>query len=111
MGLHKFLGTLVKERYEVARLVSLLGRNDLEASSSNARKQRDANAELGQLAEAMVAEWLKQQGWQVLGQRWHCRWGEIDVVAVQPAIAPQPDSTLVVVEVKARGDRNWDGAG
>jgi putative endonuclease len=66
------------------------------------------NQIVGQLAERLVAQWLRQQGWTILHHRWHCRWGEIDLIAQLPEGSR---SSLVFVEVKARGDRNWDNDG
>ncbi len=57
--------------------------------------------ELGQLGEKLVAHWLKGQGWTIMVQRWHCRWGELDLVAAN-------SETLAFVEVKTRRDKNWD---
>jgi putative endonuclease len=48
-----------------------------------------------------------EQGYEILQERWHCRWGELDLVA-QSLTSP---FTLVFVEVKARTDRNWDAGG
>ena len=56
--------------------------------------------------EAFVARVLRSWGWEVLHERWHCRWGELDIVAREPAAG---EDILVFVEVKARtraGD--WD---
>jgi putative endonuclease len=58
---------------------------------------------VGQLSEEIVAQWLSEQGYEILHRRWHCRWGELDVVAQFPSPA-----TIVFVEVKARSDQNWD---
>lgn len=67
------------------------------------RAQRAAAS--GRLAEQLVAQWLRQQNWQILAQRWHCRWGELDLIALQP------ETGLAFVEVKARSSRNWDANG
>jgi putative endonuclease len=64
---------------------------------------------VGWIAENLVAQWLRQQGWHVLCHRWHCRWGELDLVVLSEAIAPSP--VLAFVEVKARSYRNWDENG
>ncbi|WNZ22541.1 YraN family protein [Leptolyngbya sp. NK1-12] len=63
--------------------------------------------QIGRLAETLVANWLKQQNWQILAQRWHCRWGELDLVAFTET--PQP--WIAFVEVKARSSGNWDADG
>jgi putative endonuclease len=69
-------------------------------------RQRD-RARLGQLGEQLVADWLQQEGWQIVAQRWHCRWGELDIVGY----GDRPRPTLAVVEVKTRSPRNWDADG
>lgn len=73
---------------------------------------------MGILAEALVAQWLRANGWQILAERWHCRWGELDLVAsCAPASSmplSQPLSSagmIAFVEVKARSGGNWDGEG
>lgn len=62
---------------------------------------------LGTLGETLVAHWVRTQGWQILDQSWHCRWGELDVVARQI----QPPRTLAFIEVKTRSAGNWDADG
>lgn len=69
-------------------------------------RQRD-RARLGQLGEQLVAEWLQQEGWQIVAQRWHCRWGELDIVGYRD----RPRPTLTFVEVKTRSSGNWDADG
>ncbi len=78
---------------------------------SRAALSRKQAAVLGQLAEQIVAQWLTQEGMTILAQRWHCRWGELDVVALHPPTSANASSSLIFVEVKARGDRSWDQAG
>ncbi|MEO1146235.1 MAG: YraN family protein [Cyanobacteria bacterium J06638_22] len=65
---------------------------------------------LGTRAEQQVGEWLTAAGWELLHHRWHCRWGELDWVAIAPAQPPDPRS-LVFVEVKARSRGSWDANG
>lgn len=62
---------------------------------------------IGELGEYFVAQCLEGNGWIVLAHRWSCRWGELDIVAH----APPPACQLIFVEVKVRGDRNWDESG
>jgi putative endonuclease len=60
--------------------------------------------QVGNAGENLVAELLKANGWQVIVIQWHCRWGELDIVA-------RDRTWLIFVEVKTRGDRNWDEGG
>lgn len=73
-----------------------------------------AKATVGALAENFVAQWLTQQGYTVLERRWHCRWGELDLVVQTPSSSanqPQSQVTIAFVEVKARSRGNWDADG
>jgi putative endonuclease len=79
---------------------------------------------IGTLGENFIAEWLQQQGWEILHRQWHCRWGEIDIIALgtdedskinrgnENSRFPILDSqTLAFVEVKTRRRGNWDADG
>jgi putative endonuclease len=61
---------------------------------------------IGSLGENLVASWLKNQNYQLLHHNWHCRWGEIDLIALNKSI-----TTLIFVEVKTRSYDNWDELG
>lgn len=47
----------------------------------------------------------------ILDQRWHCRWGELDLVIGQPLPELAQMAAIAFVEVKTRRDRNWDADG
>jgi len=68
-------------------------------------------ANVGVLGEAIVARWLQRQGWTILQQRWHCRWGELDLIVGQPLPNSHQFAMIAFVEVKTRRDRNWDEDG
>lgn len=102
-----------------------------QLNSSRKRAPADSNSPqspnpraLGTLGENLVAEWLQQQGWEILHRQYRCRWGEIDIIALgrdeenkinrsnENSPFPIPHSrTLAFVEVKTRGRGNWDVGG
>ena len=49
----------------------------------------------GQRGEQIAADYLRNKGYAVIAQNWHCTYGEIDIVA-------QYQDTLVFVEVRSR---------
>ena len=74
----------------------------LQASDPN-------TADPGALGEALVSQWWRDRGWLILEQRWHCRWGELDLVVAQPSPHhPTQPIALSFVEVKTRSRGNWD---
>lgn len=84
---------------------------------------------LGELGEQVVAAWLRTQGWSILHHRWHCRWGEIDLIACLETwelleqggqgetrgrgrtSLQTPSTLLAFIEVKTRSRGNWDADG
>lgn len=68
-------------------------------------------AEIGILGENLVAQWLQEQGWQIIAQRWRCQQGEIDLIAQQSDSTSAGLRLLTFVEVKTRNPRNWDEDG
>ncbi|MGP1382569.1 MAG: YraN family protein [Thainema sp.] len=91
-------------------------------SSASSSPQND----LGQWGEDFVAKWLEKQGWIILQRRWHCRWGELDLVAqfplqrqvrshfnqpVQSCESDQSTTGIAFVEVKTRSQGSWDANG
>ncbi|MGF1515645.1 MAG: YraN family protein [Elainellaceae cyanobacterium] len=73
--------------------------------------KRQRALQRGQQGEAFVARVLESWGWSVLHRRWHCRWGEIDLVAQDLDSTPDAAATLVFVEVKVRSSGAWDDQG
>ncbi|MBF2028615.1 MAG: YraN family protein [Oscillatoriales cyanobacterium C42_A2020_001] len=72
---------------------------------------KSPNSDPGLLGEALVARWLQRQGWQVLERRWHCRWGELDLVIGQLDSESADLVAIAFVEVKTRRGNNWDEDG
>jgi putative endonuclease len=64
----------------------------------------DRNMSTGERGEALVANWLKSEGGEILERRWRWHRGEIDLIV-------KLDRTLVFVEVKTRSQGNWDADG
>lgn len=50
---------------------------------------------LGRWGEALAADYLRQQGYEIVAAGWRCRFGEIDLIA-------QDKTDLCFVEVKLR---------
>ncbi|MEM9265482.1 MAG: YraN family protein [Cyanobacteria bacterium P01_F01_bin.13] len=69
-----------------------------------------SDQDLGLYGEQLVKDWLIQQGWEILYQRWQCRWGELDIVAqgYNAQGGKLSSQMLAFVEVKTRSRGNWD---
>lgn len=68
----------------------------MNSTESRVRPRRTGrNQELGALGEALAADYLEEQGYQVLARNWRNRYGELDLVVCT-------GSTFVAVEVKTR---------
>lgn len=72
-------------------------------SAERSSRSRTAAQQAGDAAEALVAESLRAAGWTVLGRNVRSGRGELDIVAVDP----RPSPSLVVVEVRWRGRRDF----
>ncbi len=57
--------------------------------------------QVGLWGEAYAAQYLRKQGYVILCQQWHCRMGEIDI------IARDRGNTIVFYEVKTRSTDYW----
>ena len=51
---------------------------------------------LGRLGEDYACQWLRQRNWRILARNWRNRFGELDIIALDP------EAVLVFVEVKTR---------
>ncbi len=61
-------------------------------------------ADIGALGEQIAVEYLRTLGLHVLSRNWRCRYGELDIVAADPATR-----TAVFVEVKTRTSDHFGG--
>lgn len=90
---------LAKYRADQAADVKTIGsnRSAMDTVSSPTTKQ------IGNRAEARVAEYLSTQGYRIIDRNWRTRYCEIDIIA-------QRDDTLYFVEVKYRkNSQHGDG--
>lgn len=58
-------------------------------------QKRDFRQKLGQVGESEAAEWLRGKGFHIIARNWHCRTGELDIVAMR-------DNVISFIEVKSR---------
>jgi putative endonuclease len=61
-------------------------------------------AEIGALGEQVATDHLTGLGLRILSRNWRCRYGELDVIAVDPTT-----NTVVFVEVKTRTGDGFGG--
>jgi putative endonuclease len=61
-------------------------------------------AEIGALGEQLATDHLTGLGLRILSRNWRCRYGELDVIAVDPTT-----NTVVFVEVKTRTGDGFGG--
>ncbi|MET0896712.1 MAG: YraN family protein [Mycobacterium sp.] len=61
-------------------------------------------AELGAFGEQFAVEHLTATGLRILARNWRCRYGELDIVAADPA-----SRTVIFVEVKTRSGDGFGG--
>ncbi len=66
-----------------------------EKGARGVERTTPARAALGAAGERLAALWLESHGLRVLERNWHCRYGELDLIAEQA-------DELVFVEVKTR---------
>lgn len=62
--------------------------------------------EIGKLGEELITRWLQIQNYRILQKNWRCRWGEIDLIALD-----RVENAIAFVEVKTRSKNNWDENG
>jgi len=55
-------------------------------------------------AEDLVARFYERSGYEIIARNWHCREGELDIVATSHS---DTGLTIVVIEVKARATNNF----
>jgi putative endonuclease len=60
--------------------------------------------EIGALGEALAADHLAGLGLRIAARNWRCRYGELDLIAVDPGA-----DTVIFVEVKTRTGDGFGG--
>ncbi|PFG19313.1 YraN family protein [Serinibacter salmoneus] len=59
--------------------------------------------EVGRAGEQLAAQWVVDQGWELLARNWRVARGEIDLIA-------REGDTVVAIEVKTRTSATFGGA-
>lgn len=67
---------------------------------------------LGKNAEQQAKDWLQRQGLQVIAENFHCKGGEIDLIALENKTLPAGNKfqILVFIEVKYRKSNTFGHA-
>ncbi len=61
----------------------------------------------GLLGEELAAQYLKKHGYTILQRNFKIRYGEIDIVAIEPSTSSGKNSILVFIEVKTRSSTEY----
>lgn len=65
------------------------------------------NLSLGRLGERIASKYLLEKGFKILEMNFHKRWGELDIISVDPSSGSGQVDTLVFVEVKTRMEHDF----
>lgn len=71
---------------------------DSVGQDSVGQNSADSTVGVGRQGENLAGEYLVNQGWRIVERNWHCRFAELDIIALDPA------GEMVFVEVKYRKD-------
>lgn len=69
---------------------------DSVGQDSVGQNSADSTVGVGRQGENLAGEYLVNQGWRIVERNWHCRFAELDIIALDPA------GEMVFVEVKYR---------
>ena len=76
--------------------------------SGKSSGNRNSRRRLGRRGEALAAEYLHARGYQILECNYRTAYGEIDLIALQPAaLVGSEGQVLVFVEVKTRSSNAY----
>lgn len=62
---------------------------------------------LGKRGEEEAVKLLKKKGYKIIKTNFKARYGEIDIIAIEPKSEKKQDSTLVFAEVKTRSSKSY----
>jgi putative endonuclease len=75
-------------------------------SDGNDVEKSDPRRAIGLHGESLAAEYMVEQGWEVLARNYELKIGEIDLVVRRfEQVAGRSEETLAIVEVKTKQDR------
>lgn len=92
---HQLCADRRANRRSIVTFVTPLSVASTYRGDMRSRPLPDTRSAIGALGERLAAEHLERAGYVVLARNWHCRHGELDIVAVDR-------TALVFCEVKTR---------
>ena len=69
-----------------------------------AKERATARMARARWAEELVASFYAHNGYEIVARNWHCREGELDIVAIRSS---NTSLIIVIIEVKARATNNF----
>ncbi len=74
--------------------------SDFILKKRSGKRHQSAHLITGKQGEKVAANYLKKNGYKIVDRNYHCKFGEIDIIALEGDI-------LTFIEIKTRGSREY----